>query len=199
MNALMIVMALVGIAEEKIPLETIWALNMPGTRNVRELEPENFGKAGSGVDSNLNIILQPLRGLRTGQAKPAFAVLGTGLDALEEARAVMKGLNARSSFPKGSDISIVFFTHPSALYVHVHEVVKSSGLVQVRYRLVPHETKELTQHFALIPLGKLPSGRVKVEVSQSPMEQKFVDAGAQPPEKGWESRTISGSFEFVVD
>ena len=70
--------------------------------------------------------------------------------------------------------------------------------ITIKYRFVPHETKEMTRHFALIPFGKLYPGRIEVKMLRLPMEQRFVDAGFQDPAPEWETRVVCGSFDFEV-
>jgi hypothetical protein len=179
----------------EIPLSEIWALHMPGMRDVQELEkgkPSNkrmmrdFGKA---------LDLQP----KDGVAKPAFAVVGTGFEALREARDIMLGRRKPPKvLPADKELSVVFSSHEFGYYVHIHEVFIRDSSVTIKYRFVPHRTKELTRHFALIPIGKQPPGTVSVNIICSPMQQEFLDAGFQSPDPDAESRVISGSFEFQV-
>ena len=71
-----------------IPLNRIWALEMPGTLNIAELEPDKNPRSAHGP--LLREIRRSLAPLREGEeAKPEFAVLGTGADALREAHAVI--------------------------------------------------------------------------------------------------------------
>ncbi len=178
-----------------IPLDQIWALNMLGTRNVHDLE-----KNTPSAERLMRDIGDVLDFQTEGQtAKPAFTVAGVGLEALREARAVMVGKrDPQQTFAAGQELSVVFFSHEFGYYVHLQEVVMDGGTVTIKYRFVPHKTKELTRHFALIPIGKQDIGKVEVKLLRLPMEQHFVDAGFQETAQEWESRVVCGSSEFQV-
>jgi hypothetical protein len=193
-----------------IPLKDIWALGMPGTRDVHDLEPDKFGPRISKLSSAEQIkimgksLMSQIGGRlqynKPGQpARQAFAVMGIGADALREAAAVLSDKKkSQVSFPANSNISVVFFSHVSGYYVYVTRVVVKRSLIEISYRFVPHETKEMTSHFALIPIGKLPPGEVKVDINRSPIEKKFVDAGFKEPPSSMDSQIVSRPFRFTV-
>ncbi len=181
-----------------IPLDQIWALDMPGTRNIRKLQAEKLPPPGDG-----QLVAQIRRSLSKDRpkgeaAKAGFAVLGTGLEALRDAHAVLvEGKEPRKSFPVGSDLTLVFFSQRlSSYYVHVHEVTCQENAISIRYRFVPHETKELTTHFALIPIKGLAEGGYRVRVIQSPMERMFIEAGFKQIDDTYERSIISRPFSF---
>ncbi|MCI0334545.1 MAG: hypothetical protein L0228_15110 [Planctomycetes bacterium] len=78
-----------------IPLNQIWAFDMPGTRLITELEPEAYGKEAQkgrgkeGIQRNRRSLVHEIqRALRKPppdgkDAKSCFAVLGSGPDALD--------------------------------------------------------------------------------------------------------------------
>jgi hypothetical protein len=194
-----------------IPLDQIWAWDMPGTRDVRELEPDIFGNAATNRSTREQLrvteksltsqLLIRLQSKKPGQqAMRGFAVAGHGIDALREAHAVIAdGNKPRASYPFRRDLSVVFFSHAFGYYVHLHKIEQQPGSIIVRYHFIPHRTKELTVHFALIPLGELPLGEVKVEFVRSPMQQKFVAAGFKSPGTGTDSKVVSQSFRFRIE
>lgn len=201
-------------AEEEpttIPLKAIWAYEMPGTRDVRELEPDKFGKAIEGLSSDEQLktmershvshILQSLEPANVNQARQrAFAVVGTGAKALGAARSVLaEGEKPRSSLPAESELSVVFFSRRFGYYVHIHEVRLQDNTIEISYRFEPHRTKEVTSHFALIPVGKLEAGFFEVAIVQVPMKQTAVNSGFQPPASSIASRVVSGPFRFEVE
>jgi hypothetical protein len=107
MNSLVVVMALVGIAaEETIPLDRIWALGMPGTKDLRSLnEKSKENPLLTGIEMALRVV--PPVGKK---AKPVFVVSGTGAEALKEAHGVIvDDKPTAQTFPIGSNVSIVFF------------------------------------------------------------------------------------------
>jgi hypothetical protein len=183
---------LIGIAVAEnstvvVPLNQIWGYDMPDTRDVRELEPDKFGAHVRSLDSDKQLqsysdsltskILESLR-LSNGQTpRRAFVVEGTGLTALQNATEVMTG-NAKPVKQSNSDtdVSLMFFAYESGFYVQVDRVEIESGRVMVRYHLTPHETKELTRHFALIPLGTFPPGTIRFEFISSPQDTSVGDA-----------------------
>ncbi len=153
-----------------IPLKDIWAYEMPGTRDVHELEPDMFGLKIRKLSSAEQIalsekslttqILYPLGHNKPGQtAIQAFAVTGTGVDALRKAADILSGKKKpQTSFPANSDVSVVFFSYLYGSYVHLNNVEQQPGLINITYRFVPHETANLTRHFALGPIPKYVNG-----------------------------------------
>ncbi len=198
-------------AVNQIALKDIWAYGMPGTRDIRELEPDKFGpltrklstteQISLSEKSLVNQAISPIRHKTLERSSiPAFAVAGTGVDALREAAAVLSGKKKpQVTFPTNSHVSIVFFSYPYGAYVHLVKVEQHSGQVVISYRFVPHETAELTRHFALIPLGKLSPGEVKVDTKRLPLEKKFTDAGFKEPPSSADSQVVAQSFRFKVE
>ena len=78
---------------QTIPLSSVWAYEMPGTRNVKVLEPETFGDASRALsgeeksrrlhDSMITKIRESLHA--KGSIGPCFVVIGSGEDALKQA------------------------------------------------------------------------------------------------------------------
>ncbi len=182
-----------------IPLDQIWAYKMPGTRDVAELEPDNHPQSEHGalvaqIRSSLSQTPPTGKSARTG-----FAVFGTGLEALRDAHAVLvKNEKPRQSFPADSEISVVFFSYQFGPYAHLRSIERRGNVVEICYRFVPHRTEEVTEHFALIPLGKLASGKYDVKVVPSSMEQQSLDLGFRPVRDTDADRIVCHSFSFSV-
>ncbi|MCI0333495.1 MAG: hypothetical protein L0228_09760, partial [Planctomycetes bacterium] len=134
------------------------------------------------------------------KARPAFAVSGAEVvEAFREVYAVLvEGKKPRQSFPHNSNIYVAFFSYQSHPYVRLHKVERQGVTINVRWRFVPHETEETTEHFALIPLGKLPSGQYRVNIIRSPMEKKFADRSFRELREEVARRVVCGSFSFAV-
>ena len=189
----------IGFAEDavEIPLSKIWALRMPGTINIYELE--------KGTPSNKSLMAEigAKHGFGSHETKagPAFAVVGTGLEALKNAHAAITGKQPRpTSLPQVHDISIVFFSITSGHYVHLTKVERDHQTIRIQYEFVSHLTKELTQHFAIIPLGKLGEGDFKVDIVAQGFEEPFQDdpgMRANPDER--KLRRASSSFKFEIE
>lgn len=189
----------------EIPLSEIWALEMPGTRDVRELEPEalkvkdktlpleeRFKLLKKTLTWQISQSLPP----SSKKAGPGFVVSRPRPELLEAVRDVLMGETKRTdSFPAGSDITAVFFSS-SGLIIHIYHVERRANVVEIQYRFVPHEEDYMSEHFALIPLGKLPSGLYQVKVVLGPLEQKFVDAGFEQNPSA--AKNVSRSFKFEV-
>lgn len=179
----------------EIPLDKVWGYNMPGTANVEKLEPKPQGTLFSEIRRSL-WSLPP----KQKNAGPAFAVTGTEAEALRGVHAVLvKGKKPQQSFPHDSEIYVVFFSYQNQPYVHLHKVERQENVINVRWRFVPHETEETTEHFALIPLGKLPSGKYRVNILRSPMEKKYIDLGIRETSDKVADRNVCRSFSFSVD
>jgi hypothetical protein len=184
-----------------IPLDRIWALDMPGTQKLSTAVTAAGEYATPGGKLLEDIVRKALTFKKEGeQAKPGFAVVGTGVETLTQAHAALvNGEEIPQTFPSDNEFVIVFFSHSFGWYVHLEEVVRYGTTIMIRYHFVPHRTKESTSHLALIPLGNLPPGQYNVKVVQLPMEQEFLDWGLKPLDKDWEARVVCRPFQFVIE
>jgi hypothetical protein len=190
-----------GDEPTEIPLRDIWAYRMPGTREIGKLEKDrppqwNYGR-----------LIRDIRNV-LGTARPkgkdagtAFAVSGTGIDALREAHAVLvEEKKPRDKFPAGNDVSIVFFSYSFGSYVELNSVRRRVHDIDIRYRFRTHATMDLTDHIAIIPLTSLTDGKYRVNVIQSLVDKKVspkYESRFFEPEVA--SKIVSGPFEFSVE
>ncbi|HZZ28115.1 MAG TPA: hypothetical protein VFE46_08940 [Pirellulales bacterium] len=184
-----------------IPLKDIWASNMPGTIDVRDLEPEAYGSDAKKLpleqyqqaykSSKITQIIISLEKQPYDQvASDGFAVEGTGKTALNAACDVIVEHKKPQKILVGQDVSIVFFSREFNYYIHITEVTQQQNTFHIQYQFVPHDTKDTTVHFALIPVGKLSGGVYSVEIEPTQhLEQKLRD---------WEKRIVCKSFSFTV-
>jgi len=180
-----------------IPLDQIWAYDMPGTRDILTLDREQVPQRplGNRVGGPSSFISHEGKKV----AGPGFAVLGTGMEAwFATHEKLPEGQKYPESFPFGSEISVVFFSHGAGSYVHLHRVERQGNVITIRYRFVPHLTRNLSSHFALIPIGKLPAGKVRVEIIRSPIEKRIAEGGSQSVSVEDERQIICKSFSFSI-
>jgi hypothetical protein len=195
-----------------IPLDRIWAYDMPGTQDVRDLEPDKFGEHTKWLTSEeqakleresmtdqIRIALPCLRGDRGEHAKPGFAVLGTGAEALQGAYGgLVKGEKPDESFPSVSNVTIVFYAHLCGEYVHIEHIERKGSTVEIQYNFVPHMSQIMSWHVALIPLGKLNCGTYEVKFVQLPKPKApgVRQTGLEPDEVV--NRVVCRPFSFSV-
>jgi hypothetical protein len=170
-----------------IPLDQIWANDMPGTRNIGKLDPNR----PLAYEIRKAIGFPP----NDKEADPGFAVSGTGLDALREAHAVLvKKTPLRDTLPANSEVSIVFFAHETGPYVHIRKVEHQGQNVNIYYRFVFHEEEVTSGYIALIPMGKLVLGKYRVNIKQLPPEPIM----RRPVSDSDVYRIVCQSFSFTV-
>jgi hypothetical protein len=181
----------------RIPLDTIYAYDMPGTLDVLQLEPKqkpNLSNEEFIQSSSIQQILNrfsfrnwPKDGR---QAEPAIIVEGIGKQALENAAKKLKemsGVERRDArqLTANRDYSVLFFSYMSPRFVHLISVdqtknEKPQGMIEteikIKYRFVSHMTDQMTTHFALVPIESLQPGVVRIVVEQLPP----VDADGKP-------------------
>ena len=150
---------------DTIPLDAIWALKMPGTRNIRELDPPKNIKHKT-VINRIHLALF----IKTTDEKPAgpcFLVTGEGKEALQKASKVIvdKEVPAKTH-PTGKELTLFFYSNAAPGYVHIHSVERSESRITVNYQVVIHQMSNATVHFALIPLGHLPAGKFTVDIKE---------------------------------
>lgn len=185
-----------------IPLDQIWARKMPGTR------PMIIGmKSGNKYISEEGPLLEDLRRLlrkfpenSAKQKKPAagFVISGKGMAAMRKAHAILMGKEKRQTlFNAGKELSLGFFSYDSTWYVQLHDVFIQGKEIRVRYQFVPHQSSNITNHFALIPLKNLKQGEYEVTYKRFPMDKKYVDLGLRRLPASID-KLICESFKFTV-
>jgi len=205
---------------KEISLDQIWAYAIPGTRNVRDLEPkvdlkaladqlkdkspderDQWLKAELTRRSDVLKILKVLnrRPVPDGKSGPAFIVIGTGKVALQNAQKVFSdgraesGETMRTSFPPNTDLSLVWYSHMCGHYARLVPVELSPGVITVKYRFVSHQKGMMAAYFALIPVGSLSQGTYEVKIEQlEPTDElgRPIDKSPVCP--------VSDSFSFDV-
>jgi hypothetical protein len=179
-------------SERIIPLADIWGFRMPGTHELRKTEDAEIAQLVQAIQRAL-----PTVGAKTIQAAPGCAVLGTGKEALRAARAVIaEGKKPGETFPAGSDISLVFFSYKFGSYVHFKRVTQRDRDITIEYTIVPHACKEMTCHFALIPLLNCAEGVYRVKVEQLPVDSNS-EIGLKRVDDDMSRKVVCGSFSFT--
>ncbi len=188
----------------EIPLSSIYALDMPGTKNVRDLEPDYLRMRVSEKELLERSVVEQIRYSLTFDRRPSkraghgFAVVG---NPLSKTRDVLTGSkNATSIFPSDSDLWLMFFTCTSRFYVHIDGVWINHHRkeITIGYHLVRHSTLERTEHFALIPVGILPPGKYEVKIVQNPVVAGDRLTSNEPVEAAQVQRVICDPFGFLV-
>jgi len=207
---LLLILHSYAYAEEmtEVPLDHIWELNIPGTIDIRELEPK-FPKGLSNAElTRRSQVFRLLRSLnriggafhRERQMGPGFTVVGTGADALNQAHRVLVEKEVRiESFPEGSPVSIVFYTGLSSRYVRLDIIRRTGNDIVINYHLVSHSSMELTTHCALIPLGVLPKGRYRASFLRGPPTTADSLASEKALSAGQVRRIVCDSYSFIVE
>jgi hypothetical protein len=209
---------------EIIPLDRIWATHMPGTRDIRDLQPEQRQEKWDRLPPDeqrkiraRDILAPTVLSLgetssswpREGQiAKTGFAVAGTGLQALQEAHSVLvAGAKPSESFTPDDDITLVFFCYEFGSHVEIRKVERHDNDIAIHYRFVRPINKSLEIQLALIPIGRLSAEKYHVEVTQETTGQETLDRhyiSRKPDprneqrERDWGRRFVSGSYFFSV-
>ncbi len=184
-----------------IPLDQIWAYDIPGARDMHELEPkpdptlsvDEFARRSDIWKISKVLSRFPKEGTKAGSA---FLVVGTGKEALTQAEAVFSsGKDTRNFFPPDSDLSLVFYSQICGRYVRITSVERSADAITVKYQFVAHQTPLMSKHFALIPIGKLPEGTYQVKIEQlEAVDEQGRPVAPMPDPR----RFVSDSFSFTV-
>jgi hypothetical protein len=169
----------------EIPLKEVWALNMPGTQDVNKLDVRldrpNLSNQELRKRSLVVGISWATRDRKAGQSPgPGFVVSGNGAEALRNAHAVITNAEKKKKpdqiAPPDTELSIVFYAHTSGRYHWITQIERNGNDFVVTYQSTPHTTADVTNHFALIPVGKVdPQGYrtkfgSKSSVTHSPLK-----------------------------
>src|SRR5690606_26580777 len=99
---------------------------------------------------------------------------------LENKRKVTEKESARW-LPAKTDLSLLFYSYNCARYVRIASVdraettigSKTETQVTIHYQFVSHLSDNMSTHFALILLGKVKPGAVRVTIRQIPPIDEF--------------------------
>jgi hypothetical protein len=185
-----------------IPLKEVWANGMRGTRDIQELEREQFKLTGKAfVDAILTSLIDSSRWERDGgSARPAFAVLGKDAEALRGAHAVLvEGQKPKQSFSPDDAVSVVFFAYGfSGRHVSIRNVRRDDTSIAIQYASDRYFERHRSPRIALISIGRLVSGTYRVEIVQRPMDKRFIKLGFETDNSNWSRQFVCQSFSFSV-
>jgi len=166
-----------------VPLDHIWGYRMIGTLDAGDLDAVKTETGTSHPVINAWQRQMWDRFKKGEAAGPAFVVEGVGRKALDNALAVFNDDDDDDdddeqtfSFSDDADLSLVFFTYFVGCYVHIESVERAEQKIIVKYRFVLHPTRNMSFHFGLIPLRRLPPGKYRIEITQLPP----IDTHGQP-------------------
>ena len=181
----------------EIPLDEIWAYEMPETRDVRELDTErNQNQASS--HPIVKRVVKSLISRRDDEAKSrtAFVVTGKGIESLRNADVSFRADKEReATIAPDLELTVVFYSMLGAPYVHIVSVERFDRTILVKYRFVEHSTRDSSVHFALIPVGKLSKGEYEVKIQQ---DQSVNLQGKDARRVKDAEQLLSSGFSFVV-
>jgi hypothetical protein len=192
-------------AEEtvEIPLSEIWALDMPRTKNIRELEPNRDSfKEMSAAERIQNSLVENTRWLLNINNRPeygsvadhGFVVAATELEALKEANLILAGKHSRQViFDESDDLTLVFFAYQNGKHIRLNEISLRGKEVSVEYQF---GSPKFSASIVLIPLGKLSPGTRHVSFKRH--ESDKPDAELRQHRKTLERQIVCDSFTFGV-
>lgn len=178
------VASVVADEPDEIPLKSVHALDMPGTRDVRKLDDQGR------VEALRKTLERP-----TARPAASFIVQGRPEDALRQFYRIRVGGEKPAKLSTTDDVWVAFFSYQLGVYVHLDKVERSGARVTVRWRPVYHDEQQLTNHLALIPLGKLPAGEYEVQIVQAPPLDSQRDFFQKTSDL---TKYVSRSFKFVI-
>jgi hypothetical protein len=156
----------------EIPLEEIWALDMPGTQHIRELDSPDDPI----VDKVLNQISE------TQEFDHCFVVRGEGSDALDEFLRVRTDHAHWNRLPANEQLSLVFFTKPIREDIEIVSVTQRGKRITLRYRYAPPNSAESVPQLAVIPIGEVEVGDFyTVMIERSMADPDHLEAGFEEP------------------
>ncbi len=85
-----------------------------------------------------------------------------------------------------------------AAYVRVDHVERKGNAIEIFYRYVPHSGKELTWHFALIPVGQLAPGNYQVKITQLPVDMSLIHQTTGEVDYKTGDKFVCKPFSFSV-
>jgi len=195
----------------EIPLDKIWARDMPETKGIRTLEPKHFGPAvrdlpdQEKIDLFLSSLVQQIsqalhNTCYTEPAGPGFAVAGSDRVALNNTHDILvNGRKLLNKFPSRTSVTAFFYTRlTSGRHIYIKRCERKGSIFTVKYQLVPYNQKIMTLHFALIPLGRLEPGKYSVRFVNIPEARYFQGRRVRPISKEDREKLVCKGFDFSV-
>jgi len=200
-----------------IPLDQIWARSIPGTQDIKTLEPDHFRpaegllagqKQAKHFFNSLSHQIYKAIDRRAETKKPigpGFAVAGSGREALKAAKEIMEQDQIPPQiFPAGTEISLFFFTRGLGMRFKLKEVRQSNETVTIGFQFGSYSTSDPVEmmsayRFALIPLGKPVSGDLAVNMIEQPPKNKFENIDLPISYKQRAKKGICKSFTFTIE
>jgi hypothetical protein len=128
-----------------------------------------------------------------------FAVSGRDMGALQAAYDVLiSHKSIQNTFAQDSEISLIFFASPVGEPLVFDSVTRDGSIIELKYHLVYSQVHDSWPSFAIIPVGKLPSGNYEVRITRLRIEQKMNGAIMPPLGPEWEGRIACQPFSFTV-
>ncbi len=198
---------------QETPLSDIWALNMPGTKDVYGLGfakqeigwgPTEYREMRENAIDQMKLALsEKLPSVNAAKGfivswQPDSYMLKRTSDILRMAKKYEVFDYDTKEYQKGSDLTLIYFSYPSSYYNHIKEVKREDHKITVSYQLVPHYSGDSSVHFALIPLKDLPNGEYQVKFEQLQMDKEFYNAGFIPYSHTQEKRFVCNNFSFRI-
>jgi len=188
-----------------IPLDQIWALDMPGTRDVRDLEPDFSKQRLSNKELiRRSLVVQIQRAIQWPHedkiAAHGFIAEGTDLEALTLASDVLLEKQKRvETFRTGIDLTAIFYSHRSGHYIYLDKVTQDGHVIRVHYHFIRRSAPNQTGHFALIPLRKLSTGNYHVKMIRGPTQQaEHIWESTRQVDAKLVEKVVCKSFQFKV-
>lgn len=193
-------LVLLMLAElREVPLDSIWGHELRGTKDIQGLGPESKGR----IEQVYRLLAKrPKQGQKAG---PVIVVEGEGREALNNAYVAIRNrvkykIPPQTLMREKVPLSLFFYTYIGGRWVKLEsvEIDKAKPTitrVTIKYRFISHLTLDSTVHFALIPIGEMPAGVVKVYVEQLPpiMDMKGTEGTMRD-----ERQLVSDSTSFGV-
>ncbi len=194
-------------ASQNIPLDQIWGYNLPGTRDIAGIpfpeHPQGVGQTLAFLSREREYNIEQIRLALAMKPPGKTAAAGFVVPSKVDSRTLSGVLSTLRGKPNPfqqlaeSEFSLVFFSHPLSYYTRLLKVERDGNQITVHYQFEPHTTPEVTTHFALIPLGKLATGKYQVVYKQTPIDQKYRDIGFEPVHPD-AAEIVCRDFSFTV-
>lgn len=196
---------------ESIPLDSVWGYRVKGTQDIRDLDPDSFGRSIEGVSpeevhqrflSSKVLRLDQHFGLRhlvidQPNPHPCLVVVGENKEAFDRVvRVVLEEEPTSGSFPSGEALSL-FIASPQTSYAFNLVAIERDGkrlVVRYAYRLRSSST--MSTPLAMASLGVLPAGKYEVALEPVEIKASGSENGTWPGHRIKQPRFLPGVFEI---
>lgn len=199
------------LAGEAIPTDSVWGYGFQSAKDLRSLNPDSYGRPVDGISPGevhrRFLTSDVLRLSRHFQSKslqidkpnscPCWVVVGDGEEALNQAVAVLLEKTPQPAIlPSDRPLTLVFASPGTSYAFRLVDINWECKRLIIRYAYTHRQNLSMSAPIALVPLGKLPTGKYKVIFKPIEIDPSELEKDPWHANRIKQPRFLPGKFEL---